>query len=185
MFEHIIYMIFQLYRLRIKKRKNIWIQPKVGNKTVMGEKYEIIFFVAYRSKSPLRKHLLVSSIEVFHQPFFFRLFWAPKFWTQYSLWTNSSWVLRILSPCFPFRFSLQMVLWAAVPIQVLCVRLLTHLQAPIMEIWWTRLLSPNQKQHHLRLPLPRKVTTEVSWLAELSSFQMLNKCSILWYCSSF
>lgn len=152
---------------------------------MVGEKYEIIFLVVYRSKSPLRKHLLVSSMEVFHQPFSFRLFWAKKCWTQYSLWTTPSWVLRILSPCFLFRFSLQTVLCAGVPIRVQCIHLLTHLQAPIMEIWWTRLLSPNRKQHHLRLSLPRKVTIEVSWLAELSSFQMLNTCSILWYCSPF
>lgn len=47
--------------------------------------------------------------------------------------------------CFSFRFSLQMVLWAVVLIQVLYILLLKWQQALIMEIWWTQFLSKKQK----------------------------------------
>lgn len=186
MFEYIIYMIFQFYRIKVKNRKSIY-ESNQRSETRQSWVKNMKSYSLLSTGSNLPSESTIwcqawrSSISLFSLDYFE----PKKCWTQYSLWTTSSWVLRILSPCFPFRFSLQMVLWAAVPIRGLCMRLLIHLQAPITEIWWTRLLSPNQKPHRLRLSLPRKVIIEVSWLAELSSFQMLNKCSILWYCSSF
>lgn len=64
--------------------------------------------------------------------------------------------------CFSFRFSLQMALWAVVPIQVLFVLLLKCQRALITETWWTVFLSKNQKQHRLRLSSQRKVIIESS-----------------------